>query len=250
MNLTRRKNLYSSAMDRFIQPALMNFLKSEFPSIGGEKVRKLFVEELMNILDRFYYSKEKIKLGQMRWLAISKDTRPTCDNPKFFPVTLTLISEVDIEKFCNGVNREEIVQDIMARLLTETYEQGGLLSMRDLSLIICYDQSYLSQLRLKYEKRKGTILHFTGYDQDMGTAISHKTVILRKIFLEKKDPVQVARETNHSPEAVERYCLDFNKMKWCTENGMSKQEIMAVTGMSVHLIDEYIKIIEEHNASL
>ncbi len=49
----------------------------------------------------------------------------------------------------------------------------------------------------------------------MGTAISHKTVILRKIFLEKKDPVQVARETNHSPEAGKRYCLDFNKMKWC-----------------------------------
>ncbi len=250
MNLKRRKNLYASAMDRFIQPALMNFLRSEFPSIGGEKVRKLFVEELINILDRFYYSKEKIKLGQMRWLAISKDTRPTCENPKFFPVTLTLISEVDIEKFCNGANREEIVQDIMARLLTETYEQGGLLSMRDLSLIMCYDQSYLSALRLKYEKRKGTILHFTGYDLDMGTAISHKTVILRKIFLEKKDPVQVARETNHSPEAVERYCLDFNKMKWCIENGMSKQEIMAVTGMSAHLIDEYIEIIEEHNASL
>jgi hypothetical protein len=122
--------------------------------------------------------------------------------------------------------------------------------MRDLSLILCYDSSYLSRLRLIYEKRKNTILHFTGYDQDMGTAISHKTVILRKIFLEKKDPVQVARETNHSPEAVERYCLDFNKVKWCVENGMSKEEMIIVTGMSANLIDEYLKIIEELNASL
>ncbi len=61
MDLNRRKNMYLSAMDRFIQPALMNFLKSEFPSMGGEKVRKLFVEELMNILDRFYYPMDKIK---------------------------------------------------------------------------------------------------------------------------------------------------------------------------------------------
>lgn len=121
--------------------------------------------------------------------------------------------------------------------------------MRDLSLILCYADSYLSQLRLKYEKRKNTILHFTGYDQDIGTAISHKAMILRKIFLEKKDPIRVARETNHSPEAVERYCLDFNKIKWCIENGMSKEEIIIVTGLKAHLIDEYMKIIEEHNAS-
>ncbi len=77
---------------------------------------------------------------------------------------------------------EEIVQDIVARLLTEACEQGGSLSMRDLSLIMCYDHSYLSELRLKYEKRKDTTLHFVGYDYDMGTAISHKTTILRKIF--------------------------------------------------------------------
>ena len=122
--------------------------------------------------------------------------------------------------------------------------------MRDLSLIMCYDHSYLSELRLKYEKRKDTTLHFVGYDHDMGTAISHKTMILRKIFLDKKDPVQVARETDHSPEAVEKYCVGFNKVKWCVENGMGKEEIRIVTGMKAHLIDEYLKIMEEHKAAL
>ncbi|MCZ7372494.1 MAG: DUF1670 domain-containing protein [Candidatus Methanoperedens sp.] len=250
MNLKLTKRKYESAKERFTEPALMNFLKTEFPSLGGEKVRELFVKELMNILERFYYSKDKIKSGQMRWLAISKDTRPTCDNPIFVPVTLTVVSEVDIEKYCNCVNREEIVQDIIARLLTETYDQGGLLSMRDVSLILCYGDSYLSDLRQRYEKRKNTILHFTGYDMDMGTAISHKTVIIRKVYQEKKEPLQVARETNPRPDAVERYCLDFNKVKWCFENGMSKQEITIVTGMKSHLIDEYLEIIKEINASI
>ncbi len=250
MNLKLAKCKYESAMERFAEPALMNFLKAEFPSLGGEKVRKLFVSELMNILDKFYYSNDKIQFGQMRWLALSKDTRPTCESPKFIPVTLTIVSEIDIKKYCNGVNREEIVQDIIARLLTEAFEQDGLLSMRDISLILCYDNSYVSALRLKYEKRMKKILHFTGYDMDMGTAISHKTVIIRKVFLEKKEPLQVARETNHSPEAVQRYCLHFNKVKWCVENGMSKQEITIVTGMKSHLIDEYLEIIKEINASL
>ena len=73
---------------------------------------------------------------------------------------------------------------------------------------------------------------------------------LKKIFLDKKDPVQVARETDHSPEAVAKYCVGFNKVKWCVENGMGKEEIRIVTGMKAHLIDEYIKIMGEHKAAL
>ena len=60
-------------------------------------------------------------------------------------------------------------------------------------LIMCYDHSYLSELRLKYEN---------------------------------------------------------NKVKWCVENGMGKEEIRIVTGMKAHLIDEYLKIIGEHKAAL
>ncbi|MCG2782149.1 MAG: DUF1670 domain-containing protein [Candidatus Altiarchaeales archaeon] len=243
--MKQRKKQYASAKDRFIKPALMNFLKTEFPSLGGDKIRKLFIEELMKILDKCYYPSNKLRLGQMRWLTLSKETRATNKDPQFVPVTLTLVSEGDIGRYCNGINREEIMQDIIARLLTEAYEQGGLLSMRDLSLIMCYGDSYLSNMRLKYERRNNTTLHFTGYDHDMGTAISHKATILRKIFVEKKDPVRVARETGHSPEAVQNYCIGLNKVKWCMENKISKDEIRLVTGMSAHLIDEYIKIMEE-----
>ena len=39
MNLKRRKNQYATARERFIEPALMNFLKAEFPSLGGKRVR-------------------------------------------------------------------------------------------------------------------------------------------------------------------------------------------------------------------
>jgi hypothetical protein len=76
------------------------------------------------------------------------------------------------------------------------------------------------------------------------------SALVDKYFLEKKDPVQVARETDHSPEAVGKYCQQFNKVKWCVENERGKDEIRIVTGMKAHLIDEYLKIIEEHKAAL
>ena len=62
--------------------------------------------------------------------------------------------------------------------------------------------------------------------------------------------MQVARETDHSPDAVGKYCQQFNKVKWCVENEMGKEEIRIVTGMKAHLIDEYLKIIGEHKAAL
>ena len=67
---------------------------------------------------------------------------------------------------------------------------------------------------------------------------------------QEKEPVQVARETDHSPEAVGKYCQQFNKVKWCVDNGWGKEEIRIVTGMKSHLIDEYLKIMEEHKAAL
>jgi hypothetical protein len=68
--------------------------------------------------------------------------------------------------------------------------------------------------------------------------------IVKEVYLEKKDPVQVERETDHSPEAVGGYCQQFNKRKWCVENGVGKGEIGIVTEMKTHLIDEYLKIID------
>jgi hypothetical protein len=55
--------------------------------------------------------------------------------------------------------------------------------------------------------------------------------------------VQDAREADHRPEAVGKYCQQFNKVKWCVENEIGKVAIRIVTGMKAHLIDEYLKII-------
>jgi adenosine/AMP kinase len=62
--------------------------------------------------------------------------------------------------------------------------------------------------------------------------------------------VQVARETDQSPEAVGKYCQQFNKVKWCVENERGKGKIGIVTGMKTHLIEEYLKIIDERKAAL
>ena len=76
------------------------------------------------------------------------------------------------------------------------------------------------------------------------------TKIVKEVYLEKKDPVQEARETDHRPEAVGKYCQQFNKLNRGVENGMGQEEIRIVTGMKAHLIDEYLKNIGAHKVAL
>ena len=49
--------------------------------------------------------------------------------------------------------------------------------------------------------------------------------------------------------SVGKYCQQLNKVKWCVGNEMGKVEIKIVTGMKGHLMDEYLKIMEVHNAT-
>jgi hypothetical protein len=61
-------------------------------------------------------------------------------------------------------------------------------------------------MKRKQEKERYDRLSFHHWRQ------KHLLRLLKKFFLEKKDPVQVARETDHSPEALGKYCQQFNKV--------------------------------------
>jgi hypothetical protein len=77
----------------------------------------------------------------------------------------------------------------------------------------------------------------------MGSGVSHKTVILRKIIFEKQDPADVARETNHSQKAVDRYLNDYHRVRTVYEYNTDISFIHQVTGLSKHLIKQYVEII-------
>ena len=54
----------------------------------------------------------------------------------------------------------------------------------------------------QYQREQDEILPTRGNIHDIGPGITHKGIIVRK-KLEKKSTSQIARETKHSPEAVD-----------------------------------------------
>lgn len=236
--------MYSSAETRFLKGALDNFFRREFPKFFGPILREKLVNELIKILDKLLPLKDRVKPGQLVWNAIDISTRPDSKNRKFVPVILTIISEDDIKKLTKGVPMTEIRDHAMARILNEAYDQGALLSMRDIGLFSWRQNSALCHYRIKYEKKHNITLPTTGSLQDMGTCISHKKIITKKVIFNKQDPLKVAQETKHTMKAVDRYLKDFYRVQYCYNENKDVEFTSKATGLTKKLINEYFEILK------
>jgi hypothetical protein len=236
---------FNSAKVRFLKGILDNFFKNEFPKLIGPILRDKLTDELINILDKMLPLKDHLKPGQVIWNVVDIRTRADAKHPKFVPVILTLINEQDIEQLTSGTAMSVIRDQAIARLHHEAYAQGGLLSMRDIGLLTWRYGGTISQYRLNYEKEHDIILPNTGTLQDMGSCISHKAIIIKKIIIDKKDSITVAKETNHSIYAVERYLKDFYRVKYCYDDNKDLEFTSLATGLNKFVVKQYFEILTE-----
>lgn len=238
-----RMKQYRSAQDRFLKPALKNFFATEFPRLFGPVMRENLAEALLHLMSQVYPEHHHLQPGQVLWNALDKSTRGDSPNRKYVAVVLSLVTEEDVKLMSTGASRTKVTEQAIARMIREAYQQGGILSMRDLALLTLRAETYVTVLRKNYEKEQDTILPHTGVLHDMGSCISHKSVIVRKVILENKDPADVARETAHSQKAVDKYLNDYHRVKSLYDSNQDVQYIHLITGIAKHVVKEYVKII-------
>lgn len=236
---------YASAKHRFLKALLMDFFAQQFPKLFGPIIRQKIAEELMALFEAGAPETKRLKSGQILWNALDKNTRGNAPQRSYVPVVLSIITPEDIEALTQGVTMSKITEQAIARIIREAYHQGGILSMRDIGLLLLRAPSTISVMRQRYEKNHHCTLPHTGTLHDMGSCVSHKRTILTKVILEKKDPADVARETHHTQEAVDRYLKDYHRVKIGYQQNPDLDYIHLVTGMAKHVIKQYLEILEK-----
>ena len=156
------KKRYKSAEQRFLKPTLVRFFMQEFPRYFGKKTTENIVDEIIKIFDRLHPHKERMMPGQIFWQALNKNTRAGSKNVKFTPVILTLVNQEDVDRCAKGDKISVIARQALARMINEAYQQGGILSSRDLALLTLRGSSWVSSMRIKYEQEHQVILPHTG----------------------------------------------------------------------------------------
>jgi len=212
----------------------------------GPVVRENIADALIDLFNSLCPESSRLKPGQIVWNALDKRTRADSEKRRYKPVILSLVTDDEVLMFEKGTSVSTTRKNVMARMIREAYQQGAVLSTRDLSLLLVSNAAYLSQLRIEYEKENKTILPHTGVIHDMGTTLTHKRIIIYKHVVEKKDPSIVARETNHSQPAVDKYLKDFNRVKTLVNDNKDINFIHHTTNIARPVIKQYLQIINNY----
>lgn len=243
-----RVKVYGPQKEKSFVNALKKFVATEFPRLGGPKVIDLFVENIIEFIHTYFPEKRQLTKGTLSWIGVDVTDTPSLDkkieDTRLKPVFLPLITDEDIADVIKGEPRREGVKRRIVRVLTSAYEAGVLLTYTELGLLFNCSSVYISSLVKEYEEEQRTILPCRATKHDLGGKVSHKALICQKRFLENKLTPEIAKETNHSPQAVDRYLLDYERYQFCREKAMSIKESAYSLSLSHKLASQYEAIYQ------
>ena len=84
-----------------------------------------------------------------------------------------------------------------------------------------------------------------GYVLDQGSLPTHKGIII--IVWTGISPADIVLETGHSQDAVDRYIKHYEQVKKLVRRGMNEESIKEITGRSMKVVKEYIKLCKDLN---
>lgn len=245
-----REAQYRPQAAKTLRQTLIRFIQREFPRLGGPWVIELFVDKLLELVDTYRIARDRLKPGQTVWQAVAVDERPGYRKPmtetRQVPVVIAIADQEEVDDLRSRVKRREILQRGLVRAANDSYAQGGVLTVTDLALLFNHSASWISELIRDYETETGEVVPRRGNIHDMGRTVTHKWIICRKAYLEGKLTPTIARETFHSPEAVDNYILGLARVHFATvQQGMTSQEAAFALQQPLYLVEEYVEMIEE-----
>lgn len=245
-----REAVYRPQAAKTLRQTLIRFISREFPRLGGPWVIELFVDKLLELVNTYRIERGRLKPGQTIWQAVAVDERPGCRKPmtetRQVPVVITIANQQDIEDLRTGVKWTRVLQRALVRAANDAYVQGGVLTCTDLGLLFNHSAGRIAGLIRGYETETGEVVPRRGNVHDMGRTVSHKWIICRKAYLEGKLTLTIARETYHSPEAVDNYTLGLARVYFATvRQGMTPEEAAFALQQPLYLVQEYVEMIKE-----
>lgn len=249
-HLDNNQRTFGPQQYKCFEGALGAFFERECPQMGGERTRRVLVQTIAEMVRAFYPQTSHLKPGQTPWVAVHKDAGPgyakAIADTKLVPVVLDLVTSDEAQLRANGKKLRDIKQEAIARVLQQAYRQDGVMTNVDVAVLLKVAPSTVGKYIAQWEIENNQVLPRRGTIHDMGPSITHKKIIIHKLFIEQHTVEQVARETNHSFEAIQNYIVTFRQVVLCRKKGMTTQEIAFAVKRTIRLIKEYENIIEEY----
>lgn len=235
--------------DKTLQNALAHRIGTQFPHIGGPRIRQLCAEMILELVEAHLRPVSHLRHGQALWMAVSRDDPPRrhqrIAETDLVPVVLEMYTVDDLDVFLERVPIGQRLLRKLLRLCRQAFEQGGLLSNCDLAALLNLSDARIAQLLSEHERQSGQVVPRRATLHDVGSGMTHKRIICHKRYAQGKPPDQIARETYHSLEAVDRYLGQYDRVRHCRREGMKPEQIAYTLDCSLALVNEYLEIDRE-----
>jgi DNA-binding NarL/FixJ family response regulator len=245
---------FAPILNKSLKIALSHRIAKEFPRIGGERICDLCADLILEVVGQHMRTTESIQHGQCLWMGVSVDDPPArrkrIRDTDLVPVVLDISTPDDIQAILDRTAVSERMLNKSIRLCEQAHAQGALLSNADLSVILNRADSQIATLLAAHERETQKIVPRRATLHDVGTGLTHKRIICWKRYAEGKSSEQIALETRHSIEAVDRYLGDFDRVRNCRKQGMTQEQIAFTLEHGVNLVKQYLEIddeLETHN---
>ena len=243
---------YGPLLAKTLETALTHCIATEFPRIGGPRIQRLCAEMILEVVGQHLLPREQVRHGQVLWLGISRDDPPRRHQRiidcQLVPLVLDLVTPDDIRARLDRQSVPERLTTRAVRLCQQAFAQGALLSNCDLAELLGTHDSRVAHVLAEHERKTEQLVPRRATLHDVGTGLTHKRIICWKRYAEGKEPDEIARETYHSLEAVDRYLGQYDRVRHCRLQGLSPAETAYTLNCTVRLVEEYLAIDRELEA--
>lgn len=240
---------YGPLARKGLEAALLNCLARDFPQLGGMRMLRLAAERILQVVFEHVKQRETMRHGQVLWTGIALAEKPgwnkSLEKMRWLPLVLDLVLSEDVEAI---VARQPAPQRLLRRCLRlcrQAHEQGALLSNCDLAVLLGVNDSMISSMLAAHERQAGCLVPRRATLHDVGSGVTHKRLICWKRFGEGKSSHEIARETYHSLEAVDRYLGQYNRVAECRRQGFNPERTAYLLNCGLGLVNEYWSLVEE-----
>ena len=240
---------------RSLPNLLVRKFMTEYGYDHGPVIARAIVDDILATVEQCY--PERVRPKTVVWLAVRRESRGRrkgLEVTDLIPVQLLMITEGEVALLTDALllkkrqARRACNRARFARWCFEAYEQGGVLTQLDLSLLSGLSAHYISKVLREYEAETGQIVPTRGTVHDIGPAVTHKAEVIRR-WLRNVSPARIARALHHSQEAVDRYIADFQKVRLLAQK-FPPADLPALAGMSSGVVQEYLALLGEYEPEL
>jgi hypothetical protein len=240
---------------RSLHELLVHKFMTEYGYSNGPVIAQAIVTDILGIFKRCY--PENVPPKTVLWMAVRREWKGRRKGIKLaalVPIRLSVVTEDELELLAKPELRKKLKarrafnRARFARWCFEAYDQGGVLTLLDLSMLSGMSEHYAGELLREYETETGKIVPTRGTVHDIGGSVTHKAEVVRR-WLRKESPAQIARATDHSQRAVDRYISDFQKVRLLAQR-FSEADLPMLAGLPGNVVKQYLALLREYEPTL